>query len=449
VERRTALQRSLIRSHAAGLGTPVEDEVVRAMMLLRIRTLAQGLSGIRPAVVDLLVSLLNHGITPVVPEHGSLGCSGDLAPLAHVAMALMGEGEVRVAGHVAADGAGASVPSARALADAGLEPVELVAKEGLALVNGTDGMLGMLVLACHDLACLLPAADLAAAMSVEAALGTDRVFAPDLARLRPHPGLATSAANMARLLAGSEIVASHRTGDPRVQDAYSLRCAPQVTGAARDTLAHVETVAERELAAVIDNPVVLPDRRVESNGNFHGAPLAHACDFLAIVAADLGAMAERRLDRLLDPARSHGLPPFLAADPGVDSGMMIAQYTAAALVAENRRLAAPASADSIPTSAMQEDHVSMGWAAARKLRTSLTNLAQVLAVELVVAARALDLRRPLRPAPATAAVVDAVRREVDGPGPDRFVAPELAAAERLIRSGAAVAAAEDVIGGLP
>jgi histidine ammonia-lyase len=448
VERRTALQRSLIRSHAAGLGTPVEDEVVRAMMLLRIRTLAQGLSGIRPAVVDLLVSLLNHGITPVVPEHGSLGCSGDLAPLAHVAMALMGEGEVRVAGHVAADGAGASVPSPRALAAAGLEPVELVAKEGLALVNGTDGMLGMLVLACHDLARLLPAADLTAAMSVEGALGTDRVFAPDLARLRPHPGLATSAANMARLLAGSEIVASHRTGDPRVQDAYSLRCAPQVTGAARDTLAHVKTVAERELAAVIDNPVVLPDRRVESNGNFHGAPLAHACDFLAIVAADLGAMAERRLDRLLDPARSHGLPPFLAADPGVDSGMMIAQYTAAALVAENRRLAAPASADSIPTSAMQEDHVSMGWAAARKLRTSLTNLAQVLAVELVVAARALDLRRPLRPAPATAAVVDAVRREVDGPGPDRFVAPELAAAERLIRSGAALAAAEDVIGGL-
>jgi histidine ammonia-lyase len=448
VERRTALQRSLIRSHAAGLGTPVEDEVVRAMMLLRIRTLAQGLSGIRPAVVDLLVSLLNHGITPVVPEHGSLGCSGDLAPLAHVAMALMGEGEVRVAGHVAADGAAASVPSPRALAAAGLEPVELVAKEGLALVNGTDGMLGMLVLACHDLARLLPAADLTAAMSVEGALGTDRVFAPDLARLRPHPGLATSAANMARLLAGSEIVASHRTGDPRVQDAYSLRCAPQVTGAARDTLAHVKTVAERELAAVIDNPVVLPDRRVESNGNFHGAPLAHACDFLAIVAADLGAMAERRLDRLLDPARSHGLPPFLAADPGVDSGMMIAQYTAAALVAENRRLAAPASADSIPTSAMQEDHVSMGWAAARKLRTSLTNLAQVLAVELVVAARALDLRRPLRPAPATAAVVDAVRREVDGPGPDRFVAPELAAAERLIRSGAALAAAEDVIGGL-
>jgi histidine ammonia-lyase len=449
VERRAALQRSLIRSHAAGIGAPVEDEVVRAMMLLRTRTLAQGLSGVRPAVVDLLVGLLNHGITPVVPEHGSLGCSGDLAPLAHVALALMGEGDVRVTGPASADGAGASVPASRALADAGLEPVELAAKEGLALVNGTDGMLGMLVLACHDLAQLLPAADLAAAMSVEAALGTDRVFAPDLARLRPHPGLATSAANMVRLLAGSEIVASHRTGDPRVQDAYSLRCAPQVAGAARDTLAHVEAVAERELAAVIDNPVVLVDRRVESNGNFHGAPLAHACDFLAIVAADLAAMAERRVDRLLDPARSHGLPPFLAADPGVDSGMMIAQYTAAALVAESRRLAVPASADSIPTSAMQEDHVSMGWAAARKLRTSLANLAQVLAVELLVAARALDFRRPLRPAPATAAVVDVVRREVDGPGPDRFVSPELAVAERLIRSGAAVAAAEDVIGVLP
>jgi histidine ammonia-lyase len=254
---------------------------------------------------------------------------------------------------------------------------------------------------------------------------------------------------MARILAGSEIVASHRTGDPRVQDAYSLRCAPQVAGAARDTLAHVVTVGERELSAVIDNPVVLEDRRVESNGNFHGAPLAHACDFLAIVAADLGSMAERRLDRLLDPARSHGLPPFLAADPGVDSGMMIAQYTAAALVAESRRLAVPASADSIPTSAMQEDHVSMGWAAARKLRTVVANLARILAVELVVAARALDLRRPLRPSPATAAVVDRVRRDVDGPGPDRFVAPELAAAERLIRSGAAVGAAERVIGALP
>jgi histidine ammonia-lyase len=450
VDRRAALQRSLIRSHAAGVGPPVEDEVVRAMMLLRARTLAQGLSGVRPEVVDLLVALLNRGITPIVPEHGSLGCSGDLAPLAHVALALTGEGDVRVMRREPQSHppTGAAVPAARALADAGLQPVELAAKEGLALVNGTDGMLGMLLLACHDLGRLLPAVDLAAAMSVEAALGTDRVFAADLARLRPHPGLATSAANMARVLAGSEVVASHRTGDPRVQDAYSLRCAPQVAGAARDTLAHAVMVAERELAAVIDNPVVLDDRRVESNGNFHGAPLAHACDFLAIVAADLGAMAERRLDRLLDPARSHGLPPFLADDPGVDSGMMIVQYTAASLVAENRRLAVPASVDTIPTSAMQEDHVSMGWAAARKLRTALDNLARILAVELVVAARALDLRRPLAPAAATAAVVDLLRRHVGGPGPDRFVAPELAAAERMVRNGAIVAAAEEITGEL-
>jgi histidine ammonia-lyase len=309
-------------------------------------------------------------------------------------------------------------------------------------------MLGMLVLACHDLAELLPAADLTAAMSVEAALGTDRVFADDLVALRPHPGLASSASNMARLLAGSEIVASHRAGDPRVQDAYSLRCAPQVAGAARDTLAHALVVAERELAAVIDNPVVLADGRVESNGNFHGAPLAHLCDFLAIVVADLGSIAERRIDRLLDPARSHGLPPFLADDPGVDSGLMIAHYTAAALVAENRRLAVPASTDSIPTSAMQEDHVSMGWAAARKLRAALHNLTTIVGVELVVAARALDLRQPLRPATATAEVVRLLRDEVAGPGPDRYVAPDLAAAERLVRTGAAVAAAERATGEL-
>jgi histidine ammonia-lyase len=454
VDRRAALQRSLIRSHAAGLGPPVEPEVVRAMMLLRTWTLAQGLSGVRPELVDLLVALVNHGITPVVPEHGSLGCSGDLAPLAHVALALMGEGDVLApAPHGAAvagdDGRAATLPAARALAGAGLEPLELAAKEGLALVNGTDGMLAMLVLASYDLGELLPLVDVAAAMSVEAALGTDRVFADDLARLRPHPGLAVSASNMARLLAGSEIVASHRTGDPRVQDAYALRCAPQVTGAARDTLVHAVGVAERELAAVIDNPVVLADGRVESNGNFHGAPLAYACDFLAIVAADLGAMAERRIDRLLDPARSHGLPPFLADDPGVDSGLMIAHYTAAALVAEGRRLAVPASADSIPTSAMQEDHVSMGWAAARKLRTALDDLARILAVELVVAARAIDLRAPLQPAPATAEVVSLLRRHVGGPGPDRYVAPELAAVEGLVRSGGVLAAAERATGALP
>ena len=439
--RRDDLQSSLLRSHAAGMGPPVEVEVVRAMMLLRARTLASGHTGARPVVADQLLAFLDAGITPVVPEHGSLGCSGDLAPLAHVGLALLGEGTVVHAG--------AEMPADGALALAGLQPLVLHAKEGLSLVNGTDGMLGMLVLACADLARLLRTADMTAAMSVEALLGTDRPFAADLQALRPHPGQATSAANLVALLAGSAIVASHRTGDPRVQDAYSLRCAPQVAGAARDTLAFAEVVADRELAAAIDNPVVLDDGRVESVGNFHGAPLAFACDFLAIAAAEVGAIAERRVDRLLDAARSNGLPAFLAADPGVDSGLMIAQYTAAALVAENRRLAAPASVDSLPTSAMQEDHVSMGWAAARKLRTVVANLGGVLAIELVAAGRALDLRAPLLPAPATAAALAVVRGVVPGAGPDRFLAPELAAAEAVVSSGAAVAAAESVTGPLP
>ena len=418
-DRRRQLQRALIWSHASGMGPPVEDEVVRAMALLRAHTLATGRTGARPEVAEALLRLLDDGPLPEVPEHGSLGCSGDLAPLAHLGLALL---------------------------DAGLV---LEAKEGLALVNGTDGMLGMLVLACHDLRRLLRTADVAAAMSVEALLGTDRAFAADLLALRPHPGQQDSGANLRRLLAGSTIVASHRTGDPRVQDAYSLRCSPQVHGAARDTLVFAEEVADRELASAIDNPVVLADGRVESAGNFHGAPLAYACDFCAIVAADVGSMSERRTDRLLDASRSHGLPPFLADDPGVDSGLMIAQYTAAALVAECKRLAAPASVDSIPTSAMQEDHVSMGWAAARKLRTVLADLGRILAVELTAAARGLDLRAPLVPAPATAAVVAALRvAGVGGPGPDRPLAPDLAAAEALVRSGAALAAAEGQVGEL-
>ncbi len=357
---RARLQAALIRSHAAGMGDAVEPEVVRAMMLLRARTLAMGRSGARPVLADRLLDLLAAGITPRVPEHGSLGCSGDLAPLAHVALVLLGEGEV-VEGRDYVD-------AAVALGAAGIDPIVLEAKEGLALVNGTDGMLGMLALACHDVRGLLAVADIVAAMSVEALLGTDAVFAPEILALRPHPGQAASAENMRRVLEGSPIVASHRVGDSRVQDAYSLRCAPQVHGAVRDALGYVEGVVRRELDSAIDNPVVLPDGRVTSNGNFHGAPLAHAADFLAIVLADLGSMSERRVDRLLDPARSHGLPAFLADEPGVDSGLMIAQYTAAALVDENRRLATPASVASIPTSAMQEDHVSMGWAAARKLR---------------------------------------------------------------------------------
>ncbi|WP_027932258.1 histidine ammonia-lyase [Amycolatopsis thermoflava] len=432
-DRRTALQRSLIRSHAAGTGPAVEAEVVRALMLLRLRTLASGHTGVRPATADALAAMLNAGIVPVVHEYGSLGCSGDLAPLAAVALAMMGEGEVL-------DGR----PAAQALAEAGIAPVTLAEKEGLALTNGTDGMLGMLVLALDDLNRLLDTADLTAAMSVEALLGTDRAFAADLQELRPHPGQARSARRMFAALADSKIVASHRGPEcTRVQDAYSLRCAPQVHGAARDTVAHAELVADRELAAAIDNPVVLADGRVESNGNFHGAPLAYVLDFLAIPVADVASIAERRTDRMLDVSRSHGLPAFLADDPGVDSGHMIAQYTQAAIVSELKRLAVPASVDSIPSSAMQEDHVSMGWAAARKLRRAVDGLTSVLAIELLTAARALDFRAPLRPAPVTAAVRDLLRERVAPPGPDRHLAPEIAAAEELVRSGAALTALEE------
>ncbi len=339
-------------------------------------------------------------------------------------------------------------PARDVLAEHGLEPMELEEKEGLALINGTDGMLGMLVLALDDLKRLFKVADIGAAMSVEGLLGTDRAFAPDLQDLRPHPGQARSAANLRALLAGSAIVASHRGPDcNRVQDAYSLRCAPQVHGAARDTAAHAAVVCERELASAVDNPVVLVDGRVESNGNFHGAPLAYVLDFLAIPVADVASMAERRTDRFLDVTRNGGLPPFLAYDPGVDSGHMIAQYTQAAIVSELKRLANPASVDSIPSSAMQEDHVSMGWSSARKLRRSIDALTRVLAIEILTAARGLDLRAPLTPSPATAAVVAALREHVEGPGPDRHLAPEIDAAVGLVSSGALVTAAESALPG--
>ncbi|MFD3477520.1 histidine ammonia-lyase [Streptomyces sp. NPDC058695] len=442
LELRAQLQRSLVRSHAAGSGAEVEREVVRALMLLRLSTLATGRTGVRPDTAQAYADLLNAGITPVVHEYGSLGCSGDLAPLAHCALAVMGEGQVR-------DAKGDLMSAADALAAAGLSPVTLQEKEGLALINGTDGMLGQLVMAAHDLQMLLRTADIAAAMSVEGQLGTDAVFAADLQALRPHPGQGSSAANLTALLKGSEIVASHRGPEcTRVQDAYSLRCTPQVHGAARDTLAHAETVASRELASAIDNPVVTPDGRVESNGNFHGAPVACVLDFLAISVADVASVSERRTDRFLDVARNHGLNAFLADDPGVDSGHMIAQYTQAGIVSELKRLAAPASVDSIPSSAMQEDHVSMGWAAARKLRRAIDGLTRVVAVEILTAARALDLRGPLAPAPATAAVLAGLRRDVEGPGTDRYLAPEIEAAVQFVATGGALAAAESVTGPL-
>ena len=431
-ERREELQRSLVRSHAAGMGPLVETEVVRAMMILRARTLSMGYSGVRQVVVDTILALLNNDITPAVHEHGSLGASGDLAPLSAVALALIGEGEC-----------------APAMLKAGIQPVTLRAKEGLALINGTDGMLGMLVLALADLDLLVKVADIAAAMSIEALMGTDRAFAADLMALRPHVGQTRSAENLRRLLADSEIMSSHRTDDIRVQDAYSLRCTPQVHGAARDTIAYARNTAEIELISAIDNPSVMPDGRVESCGHFHGAPVGFACDFLAIATAEIGAIAERRTDRMLDRNRSHGLPPFLAEDAGVNSGMMIAHYTQAAMVAENRRLAAPASVDSLPTSAMQEDHVSMGWGAARKLRQSIANLGRILAAEVVCAARGIDLRKPLRPSAPVAAALAALRAAgIEGPGPDRWLAPELAVAEHLVMSGDLLAAVEASTGPL-
>ncbi|MGO2041213.1 MAG: histidine ammonia-lyase [Cellulosimicrobium funkei] len=445
VERRAQLQLSLVRSHAAGSGPEVEREVVRALQLLRLATLATGRTGARPVVAQTYAAMLDAGITPVVREFGSLGCSGDLAPLAHVALAALGEGEVR-------DATGAVVPAADALAAAGIAPLALREKEGLALINGTDGMLGMLALALHDLRSLLTTADVAAL------LGSDAPFAADLVAMRPHPGQAASAANLRALLDGSPVVASHRTLDAdgrpectRVQDAYSLRCAPQVHGAARDTLDHATAVARRELAAAIDNPVVTVDGRVESNGNFHGAPVAYVLDFLAIAAADVASMSERRTDRFLDKARNEGLPPFLADDPGVDSGLMIAQYTAAGIVSELKRLAVPSSVDSIPSSAMLEDHVSMGWAGARKLRRAVDGLGRVLAIELLTATRALDLRcdaGSLHPARGTGAVRDLVRTAAAGPGPDRYLAPEIEAVTHLVATGAVTAAASAAVGHL-
>ena len=445
-EMRAQLQLSLVRSHAAGSGPEVETEVIRALMLLRLSTLCTGRTGVRPVVAQTYAAALNAKIHPVVHEYGSLGCSGDLAPLAHCALALLGEGPVRVDGGEIQD-------ASDALDGAGIAPLVLREKEGLALINGTDGMLGMLCLAITDLREAAKVADIATAMTVEGLLGTLAVFADDLQQLRPHPGQAASARNIRTIAQGSAILESALDDfkKTQVQDAYSVRCAPQVAGGFRDTLEHTALVAERELAAAVDNPVVAMDGRVTSNGNFHGAPVAYALDFLAVVAADLASISERRSDRFLDVARSRGLNAFLADDPGVDSGHMIAQYTQAGIVSELKRLAAPASADSIPSSAMQEDHVSMGWAAGRKLRKSVDGLQRVLAIETLTAARAIDQRTGgdiAQSAAGIAAAISALRKVTPGPGPDRFLAPEIEEAVRLVQSGILVAEVEESIGKL-
>ncbi|MBW4078373.1 MAG: histidine ammonia-lyase [Acidobacteria bacterium] len=427
-DKRRDLQRSLIRSHAAGIGDEVEVEVVRAMMLSRLTNLCSGVSGVRASTALAYAALLNAGITPVVHEYGSLGCSGDLAPLAHVALALMGEGVVR-------DANGERRPASEALAASALPPVVLAEKEGLALINGTDGMLGQLILAIEDIHDLLNLADVAAALSIQALHGTDRVFVEEIHALRPHPGQRASAANLMMLLENSPIVSSHLDDVSQVQDAYSLRCAPQVHGAARDTLAHATRVADIELASAIDNPSVLADGSLVSNGNFHGAPIGYVLDFLAIALADVASMAERRTDRLLDVDRSFGLAPFLAHEAGVDSGLMIAQYSQAALVSEMKRLASPASVDSIPSSGMQEDHVSMGWHAARKLRRALEAGRDVLAIELMAGARALAMRAPLFGSPVTEAIAARINEASGGPGHDRWLSPEIDAVAQLVRSG--------------
>ncbi len=427
-DQRRELQRALVRSHAAGVGPQVEVEVVRAMMVSRLTTLCSGVTGVQPGTALAYAALLNAQITPVVYEYGSLGCSGDLAPLAHVALALMGEGHVTLRD-------GTRTSASQALEAAGLAPVELAEKEGLALLNGTDGMLGQLIMAIEDGENLMALADVSASLSIQALRGTDRVFLDELQALRPQVGQRRSAANLLALLADSGIVNSHASDITQVQDAYSLRCAPQVHGAARDTFAHASVVADIELASAIDNPSILPDGTLSSNGNFHGAPVAYVLDFLAIAVADVASMSERRTDRLLDVHRNYGLPPFLAHQAGVDSGLMIAQYTQAAMVSEMKRLAAPASVDSIPSSAMQEDHVSMGWHAARKLRRSLSAFADVLAIELVASSRAMALRAPLSASPVTAAVADLVNSVTGGPGPDRWLSPQLVAVGELVRSG--------------
>jgi histidine ammonia-lyase len=437
------VQQALVQSHAAGMGPLVEAEVVRAMQLLRARTLAAGYSGARPALVEAIVALLNAGIVPAVPEIGSLGASGDLAPLAHAAIVLTGNGWV-----LDPLGSGRPVDAAPVLSQAGMAPITLEAKEGLALLNGTEGMLAHLCLALADLAVLLPTADVGCAMSVEALHGTDKNFDERIARLRPHPGQAASASNLRRLLDGSPIVESHRLSDHAVQDAYSIRCAPQVHGATRDAVGWARTTVEIELASVTDNPVVFPDaNEVLSTGNFHGQPLAYAADAMCIALAGMAAIVERRIDRLMDPARSEGLPPFLAPEAGVNSGFMLAHYTAAALVNRMRTAAAPASVDSISTSGGQEDHVSMGWNACRKLRRSVADFARILAIEAVCAAEAVELRG-IQPGNATQAVIDGLRARIPRMDVDRFLAPDLAQAESMVIDGVLLDAAEKAVGTL-
>jgi histidine ammonia-lyase len=436
------LQAAILRSHAAGVGEPLDDATVRALLLLRARTLAAGYSGVRVELPARLIEMLNLDLLPVVPRKGSVGASGDLAQLAHLAQPLIGEGRLR-GPRDPAEGR----PAAEVLAEHGLEPLQLAPKEGLSLVNGTEPMQALLAFSIADAGILVRAADVACALSVEALLGTDRPYDERVQALRPHPGQLDSAHNMRALLAGSPLLASHRHSRHAVQDAYCLRCAPQVHGAVRDVLGFARGVLETELGAVVDNPVVVRDGEVMTTGNFHGEPLAFAADMLAMALAELGSISERRVDRMLDPAFSRGLPPFLAPDAGTNSGFMLAQYTAASLVSENKVLAHPASVDTIPTSGKQEDHVSMGWTAVRKLREVVANVRTCLAVEICCAAQGIDLRAEIAlPSEPLRAVHAAVREQVPIMEVDREVAAQIETVDALLPS--LVDAAASVCGAL-
>jgi histidine ammonia-lyase len=434
------LQLRLLRSHACGVGEPYPDDVVRAAMLLRANALAKGYSGARVQTVELLVECLNRGVLPVVPARGSVGASGDLAPLAHLALPLVGEGEALVDGE--------RLDGASALRRVDLEPIRLASKEGLSLVNGTQFMAAMAALGLVRARRLATTADLACALSLEALQGSRTSFAPAVHRSRPFKGQLDSAANLWRLLEGSAIIESHRWCD-RVQDAYALRCAPQVHGAGRDLLDYVGATVSIELNAATDNPLVLVDEaEIVSAGNFHGQPLAFALDALALAVAELGNISERRTERLVNPSLSEGLPPFLVEEGGLNSGFMIPQYVAAALVSENKVLAHPASVDSIPTSAGQEDHVSMGNAAGLKALRVLDNVERTLAIELLAGAQGVEFLAPLRPGAGVAAVHDFVRTLSERLVEDRSLSADIERVAAAIRSGEVVAAAEDAVGGL-
>jgi histidine ammonia-lyase len=433
------LQENILMSHAAGVGSPLDAETVRAVMTLRVKDFARGHSGIRLETALQLLELLNRGVVPVIPEKGSVGASGDLAPLAHLALVLLGKGE--------AFHNGRRMSGEEALKASGLAPIRLESAEGLALVNGTQVMTAIGALSVHDARRLSRLTDIAAAMTLEVLMGSRTEFNPKIHQVRPHPGQIAAAANMERITRNSEIISSH-SDCSRIQDAYTLRCSPQVHGATKDAIAYCRRVVETELNASTSNPLIFAEsEEFLLGGNFHGQPVALAMDFLGIAVAELANISERRIERLVNPMLS-GLPAFLVSDGGLNSGFMIAQYTAAALVSENKVLAHPASVDSIPTSANKEDHVSMGTIAARKGREIVANTENVIGIELLCAAQALDLFTNLKPGEGTLAAYQAIRRVIPHLDTDRFLAPDIDAMRELMRSGAILGAVEKRVGEL-